>query len=76
MIAIVTQKFNTINCFWTPLFLYKKIVANDSKHERVTVSIKNKLVSTLKKRLPLSSSKTGSSQIKTEVVAARKSQSV
>jgi hypothetical protein len=37
---------------------------------------KKKLVSMVKKRLPLSSSKTGRIQIKTDVVTARKSQSV
>ena len=76
MIERAKKKFSKISCFWLPLFLNKKIVANDTNPDAITESIKNKLASILKKIFPLSSAKTGSNQISIEVIAERKSHNV
>ena len=74
--AIAIQKLSMINCFWVPLFLNRNIVANDTNPEEMTASIKKRLASILNKMFPLSSPKTGSNQINTDVEAARKSHNV
>lgn len=76
IIEIAKQKFNTISCFWVPLFLNKNIVANDTRPDDITDSIRNKLASIVRKRFPVSSPKTGSSHIKMVMPVASNSHNV